>query len=88
MVKPHTPHPSTFSLLTRLSRVLRPQLCTEADMATPHEPTPEQIAERAAEIRAGWSVAEERRHQTGDGRTRVGIIEIAMPVNDHGQPIG
>ena len=56
----------------------------------PHSntPTPEQIAERAAEIRDGWSLAEERQRQNGDGRTRTGIIEIATPLNDQGQPIG
>jgi transposase len=33
-------------------------------------PTPEEIAERAAEIRAGWSEEEEQRRIVGKGRHR------------------
>lgn|GEM_PF-2441774 len=39
------------------------------DMRPKKDPTPQQIAERAAEIRAGWSEAERERRLRFDWRT-------------------
>jgi hypothetical protein len=51
-----------------------PKFCGIDDETTP---TAEEIAERAAEIRARWSPAEEKRRCAGAGRVSYGIPSYA-----------